>query len=96
MKTVSLGVGAAALVAALAFAVPALTQDKAEKPEPALRLAPAVAPPPRTQPASMGQAQLTFAPVVRRVAPAVVNVYAASVTQVATNPFFSDPLFAQL
>ncbi len=96
MKTMSLGVGAAALLAALAFAVPALTQDK---PQPALRLAPAAPPPPRAQPAapaSMGHVQLTFAPVVRRVAPAVVNVYAASVTQVATNPFFSDPLFAQL
>src|SRR5277367_785214 len=47
-------------------------------------------------PASMGQVQLTFAPVVKRVAPAVVNVYARSVTQVQVNPFFNDPLFSQL
>ena len=41
----------------------------------------------------MGQVQLTFAPVVKRVAPAVVNVYARSVVQVQVNPFFNDPLF---
>ena len=44
----------------------------------------------------MGQVQLTFAPVVKRVAPAVVNVYASSVVQAQVNPFFNDPLFAQL
>ena len=44
----------------------------------------------------MGQVQLTFAPVVKRVAPAVVNVYARSVVQVQVNPFFNDPLFRQL
>jgi serine protease Do len=43
----------------------------------------------------MGQVQLTFAPVVKRVAPAVVNVYAKSVTQVQVNPLFNDPLFQQ-
>jgi serine protease Do len=44
-------------------------------------------------PQSMPQMQLTFAPVVKRVAPAVVNVYARSVVQAPTNPLFSDPLF---
>ena len=44
----------------------------------------------------MPQVQLTFAPVVKRVAPAVVNVYARSVVQAQINPLFSDPLFAQL
>jgi Do/DeqQ family serine protease len=44
-------------------------------------------------PQSMPQVQLTFAPVVKRVAPAVVNVYSQSVVQTAVNPLFSDPMF---
>ncbi len=62
----------------------------------ALLFVPALADPPRAVPASMGQVQLTFAPIVKRVAPAVVNVYARSIVQAPMNPFFSDPLFAQL
>ena len=58
-----------------------------------LRLAPA--PRMQTAPASMGQVQLTFAPVVKRVAPAVVNVYAKTVVQAQVNPLFNDPLFPQ-
>jgi Do/DeqQ family serine protease len=46
-------------------------------------------------PASMGQVQLSFAPVVKRVAPAVVNVYARTVVRQQVNPIFSDPLFQQ-
>jgi len=57
---------------------------------------PALAEPPRAVPASMPQVQLTFAPVVKRVAPAVVNVYARSIVQAPMNPLFADPLFAQL
>jgi Do/DeqQ family serine protease len=57
---------------------------------------PATAEPLRAVPASMPQVQLTFAPVVKRIAPAVVNVYARSIVQAPTNPLFSDPLFAQL
>src|ERR1700685_1971429 len=45
------------------------------------------------QPQSMPQVQLTFAPVVKRVAPAVVNVYSQSVVQQQVNPLFADPLF---
>jgi len=45
------------------------------------------------EPQSMPQVQLTFAPVVKRVAPAVVNVYSQSVVQTAVNPMFADPLF---
>jgi serine protease Do len=41
----------------------------------------------------MPQVQLTFAPVVKRVAPAVVNVYSRSVVQAQVNPLFADPLF---
>ena len=45
------------------------------------------------EPQSMPQVQLTFAPVVKRVAPAVVNVYSRSVVQAQVNPLFSDPFF---
>ena len=39
--------------------------------------------------------QLTFAPVVKRVAPAVVNVYATRkvVERRSVSPFFNDPFF---
>ena len=48
----------------------------------------------RQVPSSMGQLQLSFAPIVKRVAPAVVNVYAAHVVE-NQNPFLSDPFFRQ-
>ncbi|MEI9989529.1 MAG: Do family serine endopeptidase [Rhizomicrobium sp.] len=62
----------------------------------AFAAAPAGAEPPRAVPSSLPQVQLTFAPIVKRVAPAVVNVYARSIVQAPMNPLFSDPLFAQL
>jgi len=46
-------------------------------------------------PSSMSEVQLTFAPVVKKVMPAVVNVYARSVVQQQTNPLFADPFFSQ-
>jgi serine protease Do len=61
-----------------------------------LLAAPALAEPARAVPTSVPQVQLTFAPVVKRIAPAVVNVYARSIVQAPMNPLFSDPLFAQL
>ncbi|HWY61100.1 MAG TPA: Do family serine endopeptidase [Rhizomicrobium sp.] len=100
MKRVFLALTAAALVGALVYALPALTATS-DKPA-TTKLAPPVKPLPAplvpggTSPASMSQVQLTFAPVVRRVAPAVVNVYARSVAQVQVNPLFNDPLFSQL
>ena len=39
-----------------------------------------------------GELRLSYAPVVQRVAPAVVNVYAAKVV-VNRNPLFDDPIF---
>ena len=48
----------------------------------------------REVPASPAQLQLSFAPIVKRVAPAVVNVYAARVVE-NTNPFLADPFFRQ-
>jgi Do/DeqQ family serine protease len=46
-------------------------------------------------PRSMSEVNLTFAPVVKRVAPAVVNVYARTVVQQQVNPLFNDPFFRQ-
>jgi Do/DeqQ family serine protease len=48
----------------------------------------------RRVPSSPAELQMSFAPVVRRVAPAVVNVYAARVVE-NRNPFMNDPLFRQ-
>ncbi len=48
----------------------------------------------RRVPSSAAELQLSFAPVVKRVAPAVVNVYAARVVE-NHNPFMNDPLFRQ-
>ena len=52
-------------------------------PSPAAPLPPATLSPPPTgkMPRDMKEVQLTFAPVVKRVAPAVVNVYARTVVQ---------------
>ena len=60
-----------------------------------LAAAPASAAEPAAVPQSMNQVFLTFAPVVKRVAPAVVNVYARSIVQTPTNPLFNDPVFQQ-
>ncbi len=46
----------------------------------------------RVVPSSPAQLTLSYAPVVRRVAPAVVNVYAAK-TVSNRNPLFDDPMF---
>ena len=48
----------------------------------------------RQIPASPAQIQLSFAPVVKRVASAVVNVYAQHVVE-NNNPFLADPFFRQ-
>ena len=48
----------------------------------------------RRAPASLGQLQMSFAPIVQRVAPAVVNVYATHVVE-NQNPFMADPFFRQ-
>ena len=95
MKTISLVVGVLALAGAGIYALPALTADNKpadNKPAEHLRLPPPVS---QMPPASMGQVQLSFAPVVKRVVPAVVNVYARSVVQQQVNPFMSDPFFSQ-
>ncbi len=47
----------------------------------------------RQVPQSREQVQLSFAPVVRQVAPSVVNVYATRVEERAASPFANDPFF---
>jgi len=46
----------------------------------------------RAVPSSPAQLQLSYAPVVKRAAPSVVNVYAAKLVA-NRNPLFDDPLF---
>jgi Do/DeqQ family serine protease len=48
----------------------------------------------RRPPTSTNELRLSYAPVVQRVAPAVVNVYAAKTVALANrNPFMDDPIF---
>ena len=44
-------------------------------------------------PASRDQIKLTFAPVVKQVSPAVVNIYTRTVVKQAANPLMADPFF---
>ena len=46
-------------------------------------------------PESRADIQLTFAPLVRRSAPSVVNVYAARAVPQSRSPFAGDPFFGQ-
>src|SRR5215475_3047470 len=48
--------------------------------------------PERRVPSSANELRLSYAPIVRRAAPAVVNVYAAK-TVAVRNPLFDDPIF---
>jgi Do/DeqQ family serine protease len=47
----------------------------------------------RVVPLNPDQLRLSYAPVVKRVASSVVNVYAAKAVTVRNNPLFDDPLF---
>src|SRR3954453_23617174 len=47
----------------------------------------------RRVPSSPGEVRLSYAPVVQRAAPAVVNVYAARAVATTRNPFLDDPIF---
>ena len=47
----------------------------------------------QTLPSSREQIALSFAPVVREAAPAVVNIYTRKERRAAGNPFLSDPFF---
>ncbi len=60
----------------------------------ALGLAPAQAQT-RVAPESRAQVTLSYAPVVKKAQPSVVNVYASRVERRAANPLFDDPIFRQ-
>jgi Do/DeqQ family serine protease len=49
----------------------------------------------REIPESAAGITLSFAPVVKKTAPAVVNVYGARVERRARDPFFDDPMFGE-
>jgi Do/DeqQ family serine protease len=84
------GLGVLVLAVAVAGAVVGLA-PAAEQPA---ALSPAPAPPPARQlPQSSAEIRLSFAPIVKRVAPAVVNVYASRVVRQQVSPFFNDPFF---
>jgi Do/DeqQ family serine protease len=65
----------------LAIAVQPATWAKAQP-------APSMAEPSRTVPSDAAAIRLSFAPVVRKAAPAVVNVYSRGVTRVSADPFW--------
>jgi len=48
---------------------------------------------PRAVPDSRDQIQLSFAPVVKRAAPAVVNIYTSRKVQARASPLLDDPFF---
>ena len=47
----------------------------------------------RRVPSSAAELRLSYAPIVKRVQPAVVNVYAAAKIVQSSNPFLDDPIF---
>ncbi len=46
-------------------------------------------------PESKVQMNLSFAPVVKTVEPAIVSIYAAQVVERSLNPLFNDDFFSQ-
>ncbi|MCB2130009.1 MAG: trypsin-like peptidase domain-containing protein [Rhodobacteraceae bacterium] len=46
-------------------------------------------------PSTQTEMTLSFAPVVRTAAPAVVNIYASRIVEQSASPFASDPFFSQ-
>ena len=87
MRALILSRMSAALILTVLAAGVAVAQTPA-RPAPAAPAAPAVQVP-QTAP----QARLSFAPVVHKVTPAVVNVYATRVQQQPRNAFLEDPIF---
>lgn len=75
-----------ALSAASLIVAPACSQETSPQAEPD------PAPVERVAPQSEAQVQLSFAPVVRQAAPAVVNVYSRRVIS-QRSPFAGDPMF---
>tara|TARA_R110000868_G_scaffold35549_1_gene127341 strand:+ start:1697 stop:3115 length:1419 start_codon:yes stop_codon:yes gene_type:complete len=78
------------LIASVLFAAPAAAQDL----DPAAAQEMAVSQD-RIVPETRTEMQLSFAPIVRDVAPAVVNVYSRRVVA-NQNPFANDPVFSRM
>ncbi|MBI3452057.1 MAG: DegQ family serine endoprotease [Rhodospirillales bacterium] len=53
----------------------------------------AAAPEAKTVPNGRGELQLSYAPLVKRAAPAVVNIYTRRTVRAMPSPLFSDPFF---
>lgn len=51
--------------------------------------------PGRRVPQSQAEVQLSYAPLVKQVSPAVVNVYTSRVVRESNSPFANDPIFRQ-
>ena len=49
----------------------------------------------RSVPNSQAELRYSFSPIVKRAAPAVVNVYVRSTRRVTNSPFFRDPFFRE-
>ncbi len=92
-------VASASLATALAMlAVPAIGQVVGQTVPADAFVQPAPAPQvdQRTVPASQTSIQQSFAPVVRRTAPAVVNVYSSVTVRRSTCPYSNDPFWASV
>lgn len=89
-RVILAGVAGAVVFGAVAYGVTALSA--AEPPLPPSVLQPETG---GRVPQSMNEVQLSFAPVVRKVVPGVVNVYTKTVVREQVNPFFNDPFFQQ-
>ncbi|MEQ1901547.1 MAG: DegQ family serine endoprotease [Devosia sp.] len=95
-RRVLLGISGVVLVAALGIATwSGQEQSTAPPPVAALQVAEASPLPVREVPKSETEVQLSFAPIVREVTPAVVNVYATKVEQGVQSPFADDPFFSR-
>ncbi|MDY8110655.1 Do family serine endopeptidase [Fulvimarina sp. 2208YS6-2-32] len=73
------------------------SEDQSATPDPSPAPVPETLSGARTEavPASPSEITLTFAPLVRKTAPAVVNVYAARAVPPRLSPFAGDPFFGQ-
>ena len=90
-RAISLLLSVFALSTSVACAQPAPAEDENAPTE---MQGEAIAPAPRMTPNSMGEVKLSFAPVVERAAPAVVNIYSRRVVQQRNrSPFAGDPFF---
>ena len=101
MSLPRLSVLAAAAAAVLAAAGIAYALEGNGKPQPVTQSSPAMqvaaaAADSRQVPQSRTEMELSFAPLVKQVAPAVVNVYATTISKQSNSPFANDPFFSQL